>query len=491
MKFLGIRLCEHDSNICYTNDTEVKYYKSERDLQIKHHGYNDLTSWKKIFNSWNLNPNEIDSIGIVLDCFRHKHIKCDELKLYENIEITILRHMGFQCPIFRVDHHYAHSLSIWPLGVQSSIDFVFDGFGDDQVSHSIFTNSKKILQYKNNTHLSLGITLSQFGKNIGLSGSMYDLAGKVMALKGYGIESINKKKFDLSNINQLWDISNIKNINDQQEVVDHVRKCHEETEKLFVDHFKKYSSKNDVISYSGGIAQNTIINSKLKKERPNLHIPPHCNDEGLSLGIVEFLRKYYEQDFFNISGFPFWQSDIKPKTLPSKKTIKKVAEKLAEGEIVGWYQGNGEIGPRSLGNRSILMNPSIKNGKEILNNGVKHREWFRPFGASILEERTSDFFDYNKKSPYMLYVVDLLDKNSFPAITHVDGTCRPQTVSEDHEIYYSLINEFEKLTGIPMLLNTSLNVGGKPICGSPNEALDLFCSREINSLIIGNEVFEK
>ena len=489
MKFLGIRLCDHDSNICYTNGSKVKYYKPERDLQIKHYGYSDLTSWKKIFDSWKLNPNDIDSIGIVLDSFKHKHIKCDESKLYENIEIPILRYMGFKCPIFRIDHHYAHALSVWPLNINSSIDFVFDGFGDDRTSHSIFKRSQKVLEYKNDTHLSLGLILSKLGRKIKLSGSDLDLAGKVMALKGYGSKKHGyDKRFDLSNIDKLWDI---KTIESQEEVANHIRKCHEETERIFVDHFKKFSSKNDVISYSGGIAQNTIINSKIKKEFPNLHIPPHCNDEGLSLGIVEFLRKYYEQEYFDASGFPFWQSDIKPKTTPSKITVKKVAEKLARGEIVGWYQGNGEIGPRALGNRSILMNPSVKNGKEIINSEVKNREWFRPFGASIIEEKVSDFFDWNEKSPYMLYIMNILDKNSFQSITHVDGTCRLQTVSEDFEIFYELINEFEKLTGIPMLLNTSLNNGGKPICGSPNEALELFCGSGMNSLIIGNEMFDK
>lgn len=490
MKFLGIRLCEHDSNICYTDEKNVKYYKSERDLQIKHHGYDDLTSWKKIFNYWNLNPSEIDAIGIVLDCFRHKHIKCDESKIYENIQIPVFKLMGFDCPIFRIDHHYAHSLSIWPIVTQPSINFVFDGFGDDQISHSIFKDSKKIVEYKNDTHPSFGLVMSKFGCDIGLRGDGLDHAGKVMALKGYGNKSTSNMQFELNSLRELWDIENT-DIVEFQEMVDHVRKCHEETERIFVNHFMKHSSKNDIISYTGGVAQNTIINSKLKKERPNLHIPPHCNDEGLSLGIVEFLRKYYDQDPFDQTGFPFWQSDIKPKTTPTEKTIKKVAEKLARGEIVGWYQGSGEIGPRALGNRSILMHPSIKNGKEIINKKVKNREWFRPFGASILEEKVSDFFDWNEKSPYMLYVMDLLDKNSFPSITHVDGTCRPQTVSSDHEIYYSLISEFEKLTGIPMLLNTSLNNNKKPICGSPNESLELFCNSGMNCLVIGDEIFEK
>ena len=207
--------------------------------------------------------------------------------------------------------------------------------------------------------------------------------------------------------------------------------------------------------------------------------------------MVEFLRQYYQQDSFDRTGYPFWQSDEAPDSVASEKTISRTAELLAQGKIVGWYQGHGEIGARALGNRSILMDPTIKNGKEILNQKVKHREWYRPFGASILEDEIQNYFDWNDTSPYMLYVMDVLDKQSFPAITHIDGTCRTQTVSSNLTSYYSLINKFRDLTGIPMLLNTSLNNGGKPICGSVNESLELLTSSELDVLVIGDEIYEK
>jgi len=130
------------------------------------------------------------------------------------------------------------------------------------------------------------------------------------------------------------------------------------------------------------------------------------------------------------------------------------------------------------------MNPTIKNGKDILNSQVKHREWFRPFGASILEEYTSQYFDWDQTSPYMLYVMDIRDKESFPAITHVDGTCRIQTVSQELEDYYALIDEFKKLTGIPMLLNTSLNVNGKPIAGHISDMKDI----NVDVKVVGNHM---
>ena len=490
MKFLGLRLCEHDSNISFTDGTIVKYYCSERDNQIKHHGFKDLSSWKKVFDRFNVSPKDIDAIGIVIDCYNHKHLKCDENKLYEEIDISIFKMIGFDCPVFRVDHHYAHALSVWTLGVETTTDFIFDGFGDDKISHTIFKdNSKVLVQKVTEGYCSLGTVMAETGKILKMSGNHLDLPGKLMALKSYGKKSFIYEQYSLKSLDNLW-LSIDFEKSSKQEVETHIRKCHEESERVFVKHFTKNSSSSDVIGYSGGVAQNTVINSKIKRVRPNLHIPPHCNDSGLSLGIVEFLRKLYDQEPFDVSGFPFWQSDVCPET-PSKQVIKNAAEHLAKGNILGWYQGHGEVGPRALGNRSILMRPDIFDGKQILNSKVKHREYFRPFGASVLRDNVSDYFDWNEETPYMLYVMDVLDKNSFPSITHVDGTCRPQTVTEDHEVYYELISEFEKLTGIPMLLNTSLNNGGKPICGSPNEALELFCASEMDNLIVGSSIYSK
>lgn len=496
MQFIGLRLCAHDSNISYSNNTQVKYYKSERDLQQKHHGFKDLNQWKKIIDQWNINPSEIDAIGIVIDCFDYPHLKCDESKLYEIIDIPLFKFMGFDCPIFRIDHHYAHALSGWPLGIDSSIQFIFDGFGDDKTIHSLFRNNQRILNYKLTDGESLGRILGTVGNILGLHGLTIDHAGKIISLNAYANPqtkiSYESNSYSILSLKELWNFEHIKSIkNDHQKLFDYIRDCHEETERIYVKHFEEYSNENDTILYSGGIAQNIVINSKLKKVRPNLHIPPHCNDEGLSLGVIEFLRQYYNQKSFDTTGYPYWQSDQAPKTRPSKETIKQTAEHLANGKIVGWYQGYGEVGSRALGNRSILMNPSVKNGKDILNQKVKRREWFRPFGASILEEETQNYFEWEGSSPYMLYTMNLLNKDLFPAITHVDGTCRIQTVSQELEDYYSLIEEFKNITGIPMLLNTSLNNGGKPICATPYEAFELLTSTDLDILVVGNAVYEK
>ena len=137
------------------------------------------------------------------------------------------------------------------------------------------------------------------------------------------------------------------------------------------------------------------------------------------------------------------------------------------------------------------MNPSIQNGKHLINSKVKQREWFRPFGASVLEEHTHNYFKCNYKSEYMLYVTDVLDKNKFNSITHVDGTCRIQTVGTKLDVYKRLLDCFYKLTGIPLLLNTSMNINGRPIASRYIDALELFTKSNLDVLVIGDEIYKK
>jgi carbamoyltransferase len=502
MKFIGLRLDDHDTNITYTDGVNVKYTNCERNTQKKHHGYNDLNSWIQIIKKWGINPSEVDAIAIIMDKFLHINVEYEEEKLFNQIELKIFKVLGFDCPVYRVDHHYCHALSVWPLGVKPTVSIVSDGFGDDKINFSVFRDDKIVIRFKEGTPRngyvpfeSVAMSLSAVGDALNIDGDPLDHAGKIMGLVAYGANyNYDKKMFNLENLSKAWmaftwDSLKLKENKDFPTICDWVTKAHSVTEKVYVDAFEKYTNLDDVISYSGGVAQNTVINTRIRKVRPDLHIPPHCNDSGLSLGAVEFLRKYYDQEDFDTSGFPFWEDDQAPSDLPSKKTIKETAERLARGEIVAWYQGHGEVGPRALGNRSILMNPSIKNGKVIINGKVKNREHFRPFGASVLEGKANNYFDFPHASPYMLYVMDMIDDELYPPVTHLDGTCRAQTVSQDLEVYYSLIEEFELLTGIPMLLNTSLNVGGKPIAAYKENALDLWCNTDLDTLVFGDEVF--
>ena len=161
---------------------------------------------------------------------------------------------------------------------------------------------------------------------------------------------------------------------------------------------------------------------------------------------------------------------------------------------MAWYQGGSEFGPRALGNRSIISRPYPQSMKDHINNRVKFREYFRPFAPAVLAEHTSEYFSIKQESPHMLIACQVRDekRDVIPAVVHVDGSCRVQTVSpETNNRFYKLISAFYSQTSIPVLLNTSFNVKGQPVVNTPYQAIDTFKSTNIDCLVIGNFISEK
>ena len=504
MNFLALRLDEHDSSVCYSNGTTVKYYKPERHYQVKHFGYNNNNSnnyqgWYYACSHLGIDINKVDAIAMVIDVFRHPYLpKEDPNKLYEIIDIPYKPFSDFKCPIYRVDHHYAHSLSSWML-TDTKNHAVLDGYGDLKRTISIFKNNKLQKSYTYDQLKSFGNFMGHMGYLLGMEGHIEDLAGKTMALQSFGLEDkrwedkikelgIEQSSFvfDVKNYVELFKSEGVAKLN----LINYLRTSHKFFEEKLPDFFKKYFTE-DTLTYSGGVAHNVCANTKLKNQFKNIIIPPHCADEGLTLGCIEFLRQHYDQPKFKVNNFPFWQTDIAPERDASSETIKSIAGDLANGEIIGWYQGHGEIGPRALGHRSILMSPEVKDGKNIINKKVKHREEFRPFAASIKLDQAKKYFNIDDESNYMKYSVPFKGK-VFDSISHIDNTSRIQTVANNntHKIFYELLDEFEKLTGIPMLLNTSLNDNGKPIAGSPEHAIKLLKNSELDKLVVGDIVLK-
>lgn len=500
MNLLGIRVCEHDSNFSFYNGSSIKYLKTERIFHEKHRAENNFDSWKHILKKeWQIDYKNLDAIGVVFDEWNYNlpipkhnlifpHSKTEVLNLDENIEV------------FKVEHHLAHSFGCNLITDQKpDVCIVIDGFGEDDISHSVYKNGKILDLNYYSKNGSIGVEMSKIKNHLHISGHDMDIAGKVMGLQSYG--NINygylefMSKFDIKNIHQIFNINNwyiyldslvLGNLN----LIDWVATVHKKIEIEILNLFRKFCNKQDIIFYTGGVAQNVIWNTALRKEFPNIIIPTFCNDEGLSLGCVEYLRKHFNQPKVELKNYPYMQHDETPDESPSPKTIKKVAKLLSENKIVAWYQGNGEIGPRALGNRSILMNPLLHNGKNIINI-VKKREGFRPFGASVLQEEAYRYFELDYDNPHMLFVNKVKDTR-LKSITHVDGTSRIQTVKRDqNKYYYDLIKEFGKITGIPVLLNTSLNINGKPIAAKIDNAFDLLYSSRLDVLVVGDKIYTK
>ena len=278
--------------------------------------------------------------------------------------------------------------------------------------------------------------------------------------------------------------------------------------------YKKTKMKN--LCIGGGVALNGVANYKVLKEGPfeNIHVPPSPGDAGSAVGAAQYLFHIYQKNpkllFENETqriqenvyvGPSFSDERIKQfldsqnisyKSFDRHELLEKTAQLIADGNIVGWYQGKMEWGPRALGNRSILADPRRKDMKDILNAKIKHRESFRPFAPSIMEEFVSEYFEMNIPSPYMLMVSPIKKPEKIPAVTHVDGTGRLQTVSrESNSLYYDLINEFYKITNVPVIINTSMNVMGEPIVNTPYQAYQMIIKTDMDYLVMGNNLISR
>ena len=269
------------------------------------------------------------------------------------------------------------------------------------------------------------------------------------------------------------------------------------------------------LCFGGGVALNGVANYRILKEGPfeNLHIPPSPGDGGSAVGCAQYL--YYchdknkrmmednvERIKNNIFVGPSHSNDeiksfldinkIDYKFLETNSLLQTVAKLIVEGNVVGWYQGKMEWGPRALGNRSIIADPRNAKMKDILNEKIKHRESFRPFAPCILEEYASEYFDVDVSSPYMLLVAPVKKPEKIPAVTHVDGTARLQTVSKDiNLLFYNLITEFYKITGVPVLINTSMNVRGEPIVDTPEQAYNMIVKTDMDYIVMGDYIIKK
>jgi carbamoyltransferase len=268
---------------------------------------------------------------------------------------------------------------------------------------------------------------------------------------------------------------------------------------------------------AGGVGLNSVANGRILRETPfeELFIQPAAGDGGGALGAALWAynallgkprnfcmnHAYWGQSYDSgeIRSF-LTANNIPHQFIENDDTLlDATVERLASGKVIGWFQGRFEWGPRALGNRSILADPGNPNMKDIVNTKIKFREPYRPFAPSVLAECAETYFDLpdaarHHPARYMLYVVPVKEakQSALPAITHIDGTGRLQTVFREHSPrYYSLIERFGKATGVPVVLNTSFNLKGEPIVTTPANAFHTFSASEMDTLVLGNFIVDK
>jgi len=264
------------------------------------------------------------------------------------------------------------------------------------------------------------------------------------------------------------------------------------------------------VCLAGGVAFNCVANGKIFEATPFelVYVQPAAGDGGLSVGAAFFVwHQILGRPRSFVMDHAYWGPEYSPeeirraveatglaqkgcmvRELQDQELMRRAAGVIADGKILGWFQGRAEWGPRALGNRSIVADPRRSEMKEILNRRIKHRESFRPFAPSILAEATGEYFERSQPSPFMTlaYPVRREKREKIPAPTHVDGTGRLQTVTRQaNRRYHALISAFAELTGVPVVLNTSFN-DNEPIVCSPEEAIDCFERTQMDALVLGD-----
>lgn len=500
----------HNGSICLLENGEVVYHLEEERLSRYKTDHAPLLCITKL-------REYTDRVDIVGSVGFHDLVNMDErlskpLSVYDALLYKVLKDKDYPPheSFFR-GHHLSHAaLAFYNSGFEDAVCVVIDGNGstlDDFVeTETIFTANYPCIfrciekrGYNESTNISVGHIFEAMCKHYGFE---WHEAGKVMGLSAYGKPNKNIPKILIDGRANPEVFNGKKFIYKYETTFQNKadfafavqKECQEYVTSYILKAIELTGNKN--VCLSGGFFLNCVANYEYLKHLPkgtSLYIEPISGDAGLSIGVAKYIWHHETSDTTlrkqtSLYYGPKPKYDIPDDVVTRKVTPKGVARLLQEGNIVSMFQGRSEAGPRALGNRSILFNPTITNGKDIVNK-VKRREWFRPFAGTILLDKVDEWFDMRglKESPFMMFAVQCLDdkKSKIPAIVHEDGTCRIQTLSiEQNVCYYNLIEAFEDLTGVPILFNTSLNLAGEPLVETLEEAIDVLMKSEIEYLYL-------
>ncbi len=462
------------------------------------------------------------------------------------VEKTIRSELGYQGKIYFVEHHQAHAASSFLTSpFKEAAYLTLDGVGEWATStYGLGKNNKLTCLKELDFPHSLGLLYSTITAYLGFSvnNSEYKVMGlspygnpqpyykkfkKLIDVKEDGSFRLNMKYFDFhykpwmpsKRLCSLFGLPVREKESDltqrHKDIAASLQKITEEIIFKILSHLHQETGMEN-ICLSGGVALNSVANGKILQNTPfkNIYIQPAAGDSGNSIGAALFCynhilnnNKRFVQDtaFFGpsfddeyVKGFLDSHFINYTKFRNKNELIKKTARLIYQDNVVGWFQGRMEWGPRALGSRSILSNPSNPDMQAILNEKVKHREKFRPFAPVVCEDDALKYFECDRPVPlptdFMLMVYPIIKRwhNKIPAVTHVDGSGRLQTIRRtQNELYYDLIKEFGKLSKIPILINTSFNIRGEPIVCTPHNAYNCMMGTGIDYLVMGNFLIKR
>lgn len=449
------------------------------------------------------------------------------------LPLHIHEELSTDSQVYFLQHHLSHAASAFlPSPFEEAAIFTCDGVGEWATTSCGYGQGSKILLTEEiNYPDSLGLLYSTFTMFFGFNS--YGSEGKSMAMAAFGepkyLNEMKKivhvfddgsfkldlKYFSFSKGVKMWSkhfeelfgVPHSYGAKWDQRYFDMAASLQITLEKIFIlsaRHLQK-KTKMKNLCMAGGVTLNCVGNAKILEETDfqNIFIQPAAGDAGGAIGSALYLSNtiFKEPRFFlehSFLGPKFSDSEIlialkmskisNFEKLDEESLLKRTAQAIHQNKIVGWFQGRMEFGPRALGGRSILANPMNPEMKNVINSRIKKRESFRPFAPMVLEERCEEYFDLKIPSPYMLLApkVKTHIRTKIPSVVHADDTARVQTIgANENTLIRKLIIEFEKLSGVPVLLNTSFNDNGEPVVCSPKDAVECFGRIDLDVLVIG------
>ncbi|MBL6449600.1 carbamoyltransferase [Fulvivirga sp. 29W222] len=553
MNILGISAFYHDSACCLLQDgVLINAIQEERLTRIKNDSSLPKKAYRWCLEQAHLSPSDIDCIAYYEDPVKkfarqlwskNQNIRLDNLADFDpkNVEYSIREQLGYEGKIVFVDHHMSHAASSYFFsGFEDAGILTVDGVGEWATTTYGRAEGKKIDLFEE-VHFpnSLGLLYSTITAYLGfeVNEGEYKVMGlapygtphyasqvrKLVTMEDKGQYSLNMEYFDFMKGKRMYseklvDLIGVP-VRERNASLD---TCHMDIakslqvvlEEILIEKvtylYNEVESEN--LCLAGGVALNCVANGKVLKNTPfkNMFVQPASNDSGGALGAAcqahvqitgerpaqSRIHQIYTGPSFSNDQISVVLGDFTKEALNyttnEENLLDEVATRLKDGKVIGWFQGKMEFGPRALGNRSILADPRNPDMRDIINSMVKKREGFRPFAPAVIKEKCSEYFELDHESPFMLETCQVKPGMDMPAITHVDGSARVQTVSlESNPRFYKLLSKFETYSGVPILLNTSFNVKGEPIVCSVEDALLCFINTEIDCLVLGGYIFDR
>jgi carbamoyltransferase len=453
--------------------------------------------------------------------------------------LVLKNELGYEGKVLFIKHHLSHAASSFLVSpFEEAAILTADGLGE-WATMSFGVGRGKDIKIIKEMHYpdSLGLVytavttylgfeaLTGEGKIMGLSGygepGYVDKFKEMITVKPDGSFAVDQAFFGFNKGCRMYTNRFIKAFGKERAPQDKIEQRHidiaaslqkfTEDTLITIANNLYNQTKLDKLCLAGGLFLNCVANSKILENTPfnEVFVQPASGDSGGSLGVASYIyhsilgneRNYIMRDAYLGPDFTVSQmkralvnSRINFKEFNDEELFKYIAKQISENKIVGWFQGRMEFGPRALGNRSILANPCNPAMKELLNLKVKKREPFRPYAPVVLEEKAGEFFEAKQLSSFMLLAGRVKDSKitAIPEVAHIDKTARVQVVNRGTNYrLWQLIKEFEHLTGVPVLINTSFNLKGEPIVCSPEDAISCFNRSQMDCLVLGNFVAEK